>query len=94
MGQTSPPAPSPHGGEGVQRSDRGRCMALDGGLRCNDQCLGAMNHAPTKNLPLSALWSPRCAGGGAQHVAPLRLGPCLPQSVPRKGLGVALPVLH
>ena len=27
-------------------------MALDGGFRCNDQRLGAMNHAPTKNLPL------------------------------------------
>ena len=30
----------------------GRCIALDGGWCCHDQCLGAMNHAPTKTLPL------------------------------------------
>ena len=37
-------------------------MALDGGFRCNDQCLGAMNHAPKKPTPVS-LWFPRYAGG-------------------------------
>ena len=33
-------------------------MALGGGLRCNDQRLGAMNHAPTKNYPCEPLSPP------------------------------------
>ena len=31
-------------------------MALDGGLRCNDQRLGAMNHAPTKPTLVRGPW--------------------------------------
>ena len=30
----------------------GARIALDCGLRRNDECLGAINRAPTKNLPL------------------------------------------
>ncbi len=54
----------------MQRSDRGRCLALDGGLRCNDQCLGAMKHAPTKNLPRSACGPPAVRGDGRNMLRP------------------------
>ncbi len=63
--------------------------------------------APLRQTPAPApLWSPRCdggtddrqrtrrgcAGGRAQHVAPLRLTPYLPQSALGRGRGHAVPV--
>ena len=38
-------------------------MGLDCGLRRNDEHLGAINRAPTKNLLLSACVPPAAAGG-------------------------------
>ena len=67
-----PPAPS-LAGKGNQRDDRGLCISLDSGFRRNDESLGAMNRAPTKNLPLSALWSPRRAEDGRTMVRPYGL---------------------
>ena len=45
-------------------------MALDGGSRCNDQRLGAMKHAPTKNYPCEPYDPPALRGDGRNMLRP------------------------
>ena len=47
MGQTSPLAPSPTFGEGVEVPDWGLRMGLDSGFRRNDGGVGAIHGAAT-----------------------------------------------
>ena len=56
------PRPSPGGRGGLDSRESG-----------NDGGAGAIHHAPTKNLPLSALWPPRSAGGRVVWAVPLTL---------------------